>query len=29
VFRTIELVGGHVTELLRYRICIRARKPSR
>jgi SAM-dependent methyltransferase len=28
VFRTIELVGGRVTELLRYRICIRARRPS-
>jgi SAM-dependent methyltransferase len=28
IFRTIELVGGRVTELLRYRICIRARKPA-
>lgn len=27
VFRTIELIGAPFTELLRYRICIRARKP--
>ncbi len=28
VFRTIELVGARFSELFRYRICIRARKPS-
>lgn len=28
VLRTIELAGGRFTELLRYRICIRARKPA-
>ena len=27
VFRTLELVGAPLTELLRYRVCIRARKP--
>jgi ubiquinone/menaquinone biosynthesis C-methylase UbiE len=26
-FRTLELVGAPLTELLRYRICLRARKP--
>lgn len=28
-FRTLELVGAPFTELLRYRVCIRARKPVR
>lgn len=28
-FRTLELVGTLLTELLRYRVCIRARKPDR
>jgi SAM-dependent methyltransferase len=27
ILRTIERIGGRATELLRYRICIRARKP--
>jgi SAM-dependent methyltransferase len=29
VFRTIELIGAPFSELFRYRICIRARKPRR
>jgi cyclopropane fatty-acyl-phospholipid synthase-like methyltransferase len=28
IFRALELVAGQMTELFRYRICIRARKPS-